>query len=64
MMQIASCSVLDELAKYGIKDTKSFCELYDQVDVQAHREQYGCLPADEDCWYATSERSYQKKPHT
>ena len=43
--------VLKKPAPYGIKNTKDFCAAWDQPNVVANAEQYGCLPMNQYFWF-------------
>lgn len=43
--------VLKNPDPYGIKNTKDFCAAWDQPNVVANAEQYGCLPMNQYFWF-------------
>jgi phospholipase/lecithinase/hemolysin len=51
--------ILDNPAKYGIKNTTDYCPRYDAPDIATNYAAYGCFPIDEYFWYNSGHITYR-----
>ena len=50
--------VLDDGARYGLKNTTEFCAQYNAPDIETNYAAYGCLPLKEYFWYSEYQRLF------